>query len=45
MGFCEDPENLMETAICYYDGNVFDEPVQGLKKRIFDRRKIQKTSR
>lgn len=42
MGFCEDPENLMETAICYYDGNVFDEPVKGLKNESLTEEKFKK---
>ena len=42
IGFCEDPENLMETAICYYDGNVFDEPVQGLKNESLTEEKFKK---
>ena len=41
MGFCEDPENLMETAICYFDGNVFDEPVQGLKNESLTEEKFK----
>ena len=39
--FCEDAENLMETAICYFDGNVFDEPVQGLKNESLTEEKFK----
>lgn len=32
MGFCEDPEGQFEVGICYFDGNVQGQTVEGLKK-------------